>query len=170
MFAFFIAKHISKMRGSSLNDNNLGVSQNDCDESLSTSAALPPPRQDGCPHFHRTIERNALTWEDVVSAMNAAIGVKDAALCIDEMKVLLDDPYFERDPVPEYASIHGVNRYIKRKNSNLVGHAWASPHPQTYRKLGVYQLWTPEGDVSETSNESKVEAHLLENRVKKAKL
>lgn len=59
---------------------------------------------------------------------------------------------------------------MKNKNPKVLGHVWASPHPEAFHKLGYYHVWTPEGKVFEVSDEEDVVQHLMENRIKRAKL
>lgn len=57
----------------------------------------------------RGIKRNAFTWDQVVFEMEMAIGKEDAQAAIKGMENMLNDPYFERDPVRNF-SLHFQRR------------------------------------------------------------
>lgn len=119
-----------------------------------------------CKERVRDRKRIAFTWNQVVSEIEMALGKEDGAAYLKEMEELLNDPYFERDPVP-VTCFEIAERRMKKKNPKVLGHVWASPHPE---KLGYFHIWTPEGKVFEVFGERNVAQHLIENRIKRAKL
>jgi hypothetical protein len=127
-------------------------------------------------------KRIALTWEEIVYEVTSALGTgrrvnedgelevgeNDTQHWLDGMKDILEDPFFEKDPVPVPIFEVATNR-MKKINPAVIGHTWASPHPEAWHKLGRFQVWTPEGEIIE-ADENGVRNHLMENRIKRAKL
>ena len=112
----------------------------------------------------------ALKWRDIVWEMTQAIGEDDAKLFLDDIKDLIEHPFFEKDPVPYETMSDIVERRMKNKNPNLIGHTWASPHSEAWHKLGYYNIFRSDGSVETVFGAHKVRDALLENQLASIKI
>lgn len=109
----------------------------------------------------------AQSWQDIVWEAERAIGAEDAKLWLDSMADILADPYFVKTPIlAEFVA----PKKMLHQFPHCVGHTWCSPHPYANEKLGVYQVWRPNGTdklfMEEVQGEDAVRIALAENKLK----
>lgn len=117
----------------------------------------------------RELKRPAFTWEQILSEVRRAIGHEDARAWLDSISDILENAFFERDPV-FFADPVLAEQRMKIKHPEVLGHTWVSPHPEAWHKLGYYRVWRADGTMSEVFGETEVRTALLENTMKQSKL